>query len=475
MSNDFLDQLVGRVPPQSIQEEEYILGAMMIESEVVDTVFSILKTPEAFYKEAHQKLAEVIYNMREKGIQIDIGTVTKECHKAGVLEEVGGPIYITQLTGPIASAAHVEQYCTYVADAYAKRKLIQLATSASEKAFESGSDPDDILNQIDHGIREIESMQVSDTGVHISVAVTESENLVSEMNSGIHTIIRKSGLSSFDSRFGGFMPGRVVIIAARPSMGKTSLGLSMARNQAEEHPVGIFSLEMSKLELVNNLIAAEGDFNNTVFMKKMEDPTVVAKYNKAKDVISSLPIYIDDTASLNYIELRRKARKMVKELGVKVIYIDYLQLMSGIHKRNYNRENEVGEISRNLKIIAKELNVPIVAMAQLNRSVEQRAGTNRPRLSDLRESGTLEQDADMVIFIYRPEQYDIKYDDEGNSTKGVAYIMVAKNRTGGPCGDVQVSFIDYCTKFVDTENAVYSIDDNERFDINEQFNLDFNE
>lgn len=463
MSKIDVDLLLGKVPPQAVEQEGYVLGVMMMEPEKVDTVFSIIKTPNAFYREAHQKIAQVIWNMRENHIQIDISTVTQECHKAQVLDQVGGPSYITQLTTPIASGAHVEQYCTYVVDSYIKRELIRIAGNTSSHAFDPSKDADDIINDLEINLREVEVYQAGSSGSHISVAVNESEELVREMATGRHTILRQTGLKSFDDRFGGFMPSKFIVIAARPSMGKTSLALSIARNMAAHYPVGIFSLEMAQLELVNSLISAEGMFNNHAFMEKMDQDTTV-KYNQAKEIIGKLPIYIDDNPNLNYIELRRKARMMVKDHGVKVIFVDYIQLMSGVHKKDRNRENEVSEISRNMKIIAKELNISVIGLAQLNRSVEQRAGTNIPRLSDLRESGAIEQDADMVIFIYRAEQYGIDLDEEGMSTKGVAKIIVAKNRTGGPCGSVNAGFIDYCTRFVDSEDAVYSVDQGERLD-----------
>ena len=450
----------GRIPPQAIDLEEAVLGAIMVERDAIIEVLDILK-PESFYKDAHQKIYKTIIKISMAERPIDILTVTEELRKEGELEEVGGPAYVTQLTGRVASAAHLEFHARIVAQKYIQRELIRVSSEIQSKAFDDSIDVDELLDFSEQQLFEIAEGNIKKEMAQINSLIKEAIHQIEEASkredalSGV-----PSGFTKLDRLTSGWQPSDLIIIAARPSMGKTAFALSMARNMAVDHnqPVAVFSLEMASLQLVNRLIVAETLLpSDRIRNGRLERWEWEQLDYKIKSLVEA-PIFIDDTPAISIFELRAKCRRLKNLHDIKVIVIDYLQLMSGPPELKGSREQEVSSISRSLKGIAKELNVPIIALSQLNRSVEMRSGSKRPQLSDLRESGAIEQDADLVLFIHRPEKYGIHQDDDGNSLRGIAEIIVAKHRNGA-IDDISLKFKEEFAKFTDIEEVEPIFDD----------------
>ncbi|MBN2520260.1 MAG: replicative DNA helicase [Bacteroidales bacterium] len=443
----------GKLPPQAIDMEEAVLGAIMLEKESVVSILDILK-PECFYKEAHQKIFSAIVDLSTKLQPIDILTVTEELRKKGELDEIGGPFYITQLTNRVASAANIEFHARIVAQKFIQRELIRVSTEIQNRAFDESIDVDDLLDFSETELFNIAEGNIKRETAKLNVLIkTAIEHIQEAGKREDHLSGIPSGFTKIDRITSGWQKSDLVIIAARPSMGKTAFVLSMARNIAVEHnqPVAIFSLEMSSLQLVNRLIVSETELPSTRIKNgKLEQFEWEQLEYKIKKLVDA-PIYIDDTPAISIFELRAKCRRLKLQHQVELIIVDYLQLMSSSADLRGNREQEVSHISRSLKGIAKELDVPIIALSQLNRSVELRSGSKRPQLSDLRESGAIEQDADMVIFIHRPEKYGFIEDEEGNSLLGLAEIIIAKHRNGA-LGDIKLRFKDELAKFVELED-----------------------
>ncbi|MFC2136563.1 replicative DNA helicase [Bacteroidota bacterium] len=444
---------LGKMPPQALDMEEAVLGAIMLEKDAVISVLDIL-VPDCFYKDAHQKIFRAIIDLSTALQPVDILTVTEELRKRKELEEVGGPFYITQLTNRVASAANIEFHARIVAQKYIQRELIRVASDIQNRAFDETIDVDDLLDYSESELFNIAEGNIKKESAKINVVIKEALHQIEEAGkrddalSGI-----PSGYTKIDRISSGWQKSDLVIIAARPSMGKTAFVLSMARNMAIDHKrsVAIFSLEMSSVQLVNRLLVAESEIpSNKIRNGRLEPYEWEQLEHKIKSLIDA-PIYIDDTPAISIFELRAKCRRLKMQHEVECIIIDYLQLMSGNPDNKGNREQEVSQISRALKGIAKELDVPIIALSQLNRSVEMRSGNKRPQLSDLRESGAIEQDADMVLFIHRPEKYGFIEDEEGQSLLGIAEIIVAKHRNGA-LGDVKLRFRDELAKFQDLED-----------------------
>jgi len=442
----------GKVPPQAIDLEEAVLGAIMLEKNALLSVIDILK-PESFYKDAHQKIYQAILNLSTAEKPIDILTVTEELRANHTLDEVGGPAYISQLTSRIASAAHIEYHARIVAQKYIQRELIRISSEIQKQAFDESIDVSDLLDFSERQLFEIATGNIKKESLPVNVLMKEAIKRIEEASkrednlSGV-----PSGYTKLDRVTSGWQRSDLIIIAARPSMGKTAFVLSMARNMAVEHkqPVAIFSLEMSSIQLVNRLIVSETELpSERIRNGKLSDDEWKQLDTKIRDLIQA-PLYIDDTPAISIFELRAKCRRLVIQHQIKLIVIDYLQLMTAPVDARGSREQEVSMISRSLKALAKELDVPVVALSQLNRSVETRSGNKRPQLSDLRESGAIEQDADIVIFIHRPEKYGLFEDLDGNSTKGIAEIIIAKHRNG-PTADLQLRFRDDLAKFEDLE------------------------
>lgn len=446
-----MGESLGKMPPQAVELEEAVLGALMLEKDAINHVVDILNS-ESFYKESHKEIYKAIVDLFSKQEPIDILTVTDQLRKNATLELAGGSYYITELTSKVSSAAHVEFHSRIITEKAIKRELIRIATDVHREAYEDTTDVFDLLDKTEQSLFNVSEINIkkdyADMKSIMAEAILELEakKLHSDGLTGIPT-----GFTSLDRITSGWQRSDLVIIAARPAMGKTSFVVSAMRNAAVDFkkPVAIFSLEMASIQLVNRLISAEAELDSDKIKKGKLEEYEWEQLNHKTRALSEAPIFIDDTPALSILELRAKARKLVSQHKVELIIIDYLQLMTGdSSKSGGNREQEIASISRSLKNIAKELNVPIIALSQLSRAVEVRGGTKRPQLSDLRESGSIEQDADIVIFLYRPEAYGITQDEEGNNVKGMAEVIIAKHRNGSQ-GTARLRFIGQFTKFVD--------------------------
>jgi len=450
----------GKLPPQAPELEEAVLGAIMIEKDAYSLISEILK-PECFYKVTHQKIFEAIMNLAIHQEPIDMHTVTEQLRKSGTIDDVGGPYYITLLTAKVSSAAHLEYHSRIIVQKFLARELIRISSEIQTKAFDDKSDVDDLMQEAEGMLFEVSQRNLKKDVTQINPVIEEAIHrmqLAAEKQgaSGV-----PSGFHALDKITSGWQRSDLIIIAARPAMGKTAFVLSMAKNMGVDYntPVAIFSLEMSNVQLVNRLIMNVCELEGEKIKNGQLDKQEWNKLDKDIKELIGAPIYIDDTPSLSIFELRSKARRLVKEHKVQCLIIDYLQLMNASGMSFGSREQEVSIISRSLKGLAKELDIPIIALSQLNRGVEGRSGLEgkRPQLSDLRESGAIEQDADMVCFIHRPEYYHLTEDAQGNSLLGIAEIIVAKHRNGAT-GDVQLKFKNVYAKFLNKDD--FDKDDN---------------
>jgi replicative DNA helicase len=425
----------------------------MLEKDAILSVIDILK-PESFYKDVHQKIFKAILDLASRQEPIDLLTVTEALRRNDCLEEVGGPYYITQLTSKIASAAHVEFHARIIAQKFIQRELIRVSSEIQNMAFDDSKDVDELLDFSEGAIFKVAEGSIKKEVQPVNVLIKEAILQIQEAGKREdHLSGVPSGFTKLDRITSGWQKSDLVIIAARPSMGKTALVLSMTRNMAVEHNrgVAIFSLEMSSLQLVNRLICSETELpSDRIRNGRLENYEWEQLERKIKCLVDA-PVYIDDTPAISVYELRAKLRRLTSQHKIDIVIIDYLQLMTCNIDTKGSREQEVSHISRNLKVIAKELNVPILALSQLNRSVEVRSGTKRPQLSDLRESGAIEQDADIVCFIHRPEKYGFLEDEDGNSLRGIAEIIIAKHRNGA-LEDIRLRFKDEFAKFVELED-----------------------
>jgi len=446
----------GRVPPQAVDLEETVLGALMLEQNALTTVIDILKA-DAFYKESHKIIFNAIHRLFAKSQPVDILTVTNELKSTGELELVGGAYFITQLTNRVASSANIEYHARIVTQKYIQRELIRISSEIIKDAFEDTTDVFDLLDKAEKGLFAVSENNFRRKFDSMQSLVTEAiKDIQSARNHEGNLRGIPSGFTDLDRVTAGWQKADLIILAARPGMGKTAFVLSMARNIGVDFniPVAIFSLEMSSVQLVTRLISSETHLSADKLKKgnleNYEWEQLNAKIGKLVDA----PIFIDDTPALSIFELRAKCRRLKAQYDIQIVIIDYIQLMStGEESKNKgNREQEISTISRSLKALSKELNVPIITLSQLNRSVETRAGSKRPILSDLRESGAIEQDADLVCFIYRPEYYKLEQDELGNSTRGLAELIIAKHRNGA-LAEVKLQFIDKFAKFTDYEGG----------------------
>ena len=440
----------GKIQPQAVDLEEAVLGALMIEKDAYSLVCEILR-PESFYEHKHQLIYEAIAELAMNQRPVDILTVKDQLAKQGNLEEVGGPFYITQLSSKVASSAHIEYHARIIAQKYLARELISFSSNIQTKAFDETMDVDDLMQEAEGNLFELSQRNMKKDYTQIDPVIKDAYELLKKAASrtdGLSGL--ESGFSQLDRITSGWQKSDLVIIAARPAMGKTAFVLSMARNIAVDFrkSVALFSLEMSNVQLVNRLISnvceIPGDKIKSGQLAPYEWQQLDYKLN---DLISA-PLYVDDTPSLSVFELRTKARRLVREHKVEVIIIDYLQLMNASGMSFSSRQEEVSTISRSLKGLAKELNIPIIALSQLNRGVENRDGIDgkRPQLSDLRESGAIEQDADIVCFIHRPEYYKIYEDEKGRDLRGLAEFIIAKHRNGAT-GNILLRFTGELAKF----------------------------
>ncbi|MDR2119295.1 MAG: replicative DNA helicase [Tannerella sp.] len=451
---------VGRLQPQARELEEAVLGAIMLEKDAYFVVSEILK-PESFYEKIHELIYQAIVDLAVGQRPIDMLTVVEQLRKNGELETVGGPFYISQLTDKVASTAHLEYHANIIARKFLARELIRYTGTIQGKAFDETVDVEELMQEAEGELFKISQRNIKNEAIQINPIIRQSIDLIQK------AAARKEGLSGLSSGFSaldkitsGWQNSDLIIIAARPAMGKTAFVLSMAKNMAVNHktPVAMFSLEMSNVQLVNRLIVNVTEISATKIKNgQLEQYEWEQLDFKIKDLYDAR-IYVDDTPSLSIFELRTKARRLVREHGVKCIFIDYLQLMNASGMYFGSREQEVSIISRSLKGLAKELNIPIIALSQLNRNIEgrvnqvgQKSEGKRPQLADLRESGAIEQDADMVCFIHRPEYYKILEDEKGNSLIGMAEIIVAKHRNGAT-GEVVLRFKSEYAKFMNLDD-----------------------
>jgi replicative DNA helicase len=449
---DQINAQYGKIPPQAVEVEEAVLGALMLEREAFIGVADVL-IEESFYKEEHRTIFKVIKELSMEDKPVDLLIITQELKNRGLLEQVGGPVYITQLTSKVASAAHLEFHARIIAQKYIQRELIRACSEIQANAYDETKDVDELINQAESAIFKISEGNIKKETQPIKPILKEAVNLIQEASKrddGLSGV--PSGFSGVDRVTSGWQKTDLIIIAARPAMGKTAFILSMTRNMAVQFkvPVAVFSLEMASIQLVNRLIASESELGS----EKIKKGTLIGddwnRLNGAIQVLDEAPIFIDDTPALSIFEFRAKCRRLKMQHDIGMVLVDYLQLMTAGTDTRGSREQEVSMISRSLKAIAKELNVPIIALSQLNRSVESREG-KRPQLSDLRESGAIEQDADMVIFIHRPEYYGLTEDEEGNSLRGIAEIIIAKHRNGA-VEDVKLAFRKELARFSDIEH-----------------------
>ena len=452
-----LDMGLAHMPPQSVETERTVLGALMIDKDAFTVVSEILR-PETFYEPRNQKVFAAIQTLSIKEQPVDLVTVTEQLKRDGILEEVGGQMYIYELTANVASAAHVEFHARILAQKFLARQLIHFASIVETNAFDESNDIELVMQEAEGKLFELSQKNMRQDYTQIDPVVKQAVEIMQRAasNTGGLTGV-PSGFTKLDDMTSGWQKSDLIIIAGRPAMGKTSFALSIAKNVAIDQriPVAFFSLEMNNVQLVNRLISNTCEIEGKKVMNGQLDDADWDRFDRNIRKLEGAPLYVDETPGLSIFELRTKARRLAREKKVELIMIDYLQLMNANGMRFGNRQEEVSTISRSLKQLAKELDIPILALSQLNRSVEQRGdaeGGKRPQLSDLRESGAIEQDADMVLFVHRPEYYHILNDEKGNDLRGMAQIIIAKHRKGA-VGDVLLNFRGEYTRFANPEDT----------------------
>lgn len=451
-----IDPQLGHLQPQAPDVEKLVLGELMIDKDAFSMVSDMLK-PESFYEPRHQKIFTAISNLCLKENPVDIVTVTEQLNKEGTLDEVGGPTYILELSSRVASSAHIVYHANILSQKSLARQLISYAGNIERRAFDATVDVNELMQEAEGLLFELSQKNMKKDYTIINPVVKQAVEilqLASQNTSGMTGV--PSGFTKLDELTSGWQKSDLIIIAGRPAMGKTSFALSIAKNVAVDYniPVAFFSLEMSNVQLVNRLLSNVCQIEG----KKMQNGQLSRdewdRLDKNIQKLYDAPIYLDDTPGMSIFELSTKARRLVRESGIKMIIIDYLQLMNASGSRFGNRQEEVSTISRSLKGLAKDLDIPIIALSQLNRGVDNREGLEgkRPQLSDLRESGAIEQDADMVIFVHRPEYYRIYDDGKGHDLHGKGQIIVAKHRKGG-IDDILLEFRGQYTRFENEEEG----------------------
>ena len=451
---------IGKIPPQATEIEQVVLGAMMLEKEALNDTINII-TKESFYDPRHQFIYGAMHDLFASTKPVDLITVTDRLQKNGELEAAGGVAYIAQLTNRVASSAHIEFHARIIAEKFIKRELIKVSSEIIRDSYDDTFDVFDLLNKAESNLFQIAesnmTKQASSMQNIVGDAIAEIEKARNNPDGISGT---PSGFHDLDKITSGWQKSDMIVIAARPGMGKTALVLSMARNTAVDYKMGVavFSLEMSAVQLVKRLIAGEARIDSEKLRKGNLADHEFQQLHSRITALSAAPIFIDDTPAISIFDFRAKCRRLKAQHDIQLVIIDYLQLMTAKDgKGSGNREQEISNISRSIKEIAKELNIPIIALAQLSRSVEQRGGDKKPILSDLRESGAIEQDADIVSFIYRPDYYGIVKDDDGNSNHGIGEIIIAKHRNG-KTDRVRLRFVPEYARF---ENLTQAYDNND--------------
>ena len=442
--------------PQALEVERAVLGALMNDRDAYAVVCEIL-SPESFYEQRNQLIYSAIRDLSLAEKPVDVLTVTDELERQGCLDKVGGAIYIADLSNKVASSANIEYHARIIAHKFLARQLISFASEIETKAFDGSMDIDDLMQEAEGSLFELSRRNMKKDYTQIDPVISNALEVIQKAaanKDGLTGV--PTGYHKLDNITSGWQASDLVIIAGRPAMGKTSFALSMAKNIAADYkvPMAFFSLEMSNVQLVNRLISNCCEIQGSKILNGQLKPDEWERLDKRLNNLIGSPLYVDDTPGLSVFELRTKARRLVRDHGVKIIMIDYLQLMNANGMRFSSRQEEVSTISRSLKQIAKELDIPILALSQLNRGVESREGLEgkRPQLSDLRESGAIEQDADMVLFVHRPEYYHIYQDDNGRDLHGMAQIIIAKHRKGAT-GDVLLNFRGEFTRFENPEDT----------------------
>jgi replicative DNA helicase len=458
-SLDLGNMVFGKVPPQARELEEAVLGAIMLEKSAFDTVIEILK-PDCFYSDTNQRIFRAMTSLAQKTLPIDLLTVVEELKTKEELDLVGGPYYVSKLTNAVVSSANIEAHSRIILQKFIQRELIRISGEIIGDAYEDSTDVFDLLDDAESKLFEITNNHLRKNFDDINTVLVKTIQRIEDMRNRDEDITGvTSGFPSLDRLTYGWQSTDLIVLAARPSVGKTAFALNLARSAAldpvKATPVAFFSLEMSASQLVQRILSAESEiWLEKISRGKLEEHEMKQLYKRGIERLSNAPIFIDDTAALNIFELRAKCRRLKNKHNVGLIIIDYLQLMSGAgDNRNGNREQEISRISRDLKGLAKELQVPIIALSQLSREVEKRKeGAKIPQLSDLRESGAIEQDADMVMFLYRPEYYDITANEMGESNKGETYVKIAKHRNGS-LDTIKLKALLHIQKFVEDESG----------------------
>ncbi len=463
-SIDLGTMVYGKVPPQAKDLEEAVLGAIMLEKNAFDAVIEILK-PECFYVDAHQRIFNAMQSLANKSQPIDILTVAEELRSREELEMVGGPYYVTKLTNAVVSSANIDAHARIILQKFIQRELIRISGEIIGDAYEDSTDVFDLLDDAENKLFQITNNHLRKDYNSIDTVLVNTIKRIEDLRQRNEDVTGvPSGFTGLDRVTYGWQNTDLIILAARPAVGKTAFALNLARNAAmhptKATPVALFSLEMSAGQLVQRILSAESEiWLEKIARGKMEEHEMKQLYARGIQRLSQAPLFIDDTPALNIFELRAKCRRLKNQHKIGMIIIDYLQLMSGTGDgRSTNREQEISNISRNLKGLAKELNVPIIALSQLSRAVEQRGakeGSRVPQLSDLRESGAIEQDADMVMFLYRPEYYDLTQSAEGENIKGLTEVKIAKHRNGS-LETVKLKALLHIQKFTNWDEDPYS-------------------
>ena len=447
---------LNKLPPQALELEEAVLGALMLENCIAD-ILPILKV-ESFYKDANSRIYGAIVSLFNQSNPIDTITVMQELRKSGELDVIGGVYYLSTLTNKVASSSNTEYHARIVQQKYMQREVIRISSLAISNAYNDSCDVSELLESTSKEIYTISSTNIKTdlecTSKLVSQAIEEIEKSgqnkdnISGLASGIH---------SLDKLTGGWQKSELVIVAARPAMGKTAFVLSIAANSAFSYDkkVAIFSLEMSKMQLMKRLISSETEINSQLLKSGKLDDEQWTILSERVERLYKNNLFIDDTPGISVLELKAKARRFKERHGCDLIVVDYLQLMVGEKGSKGNREQEISYISRSLKGLSKDLDIPVIALSQLSRAVESRGGDKRPQLSDLRESGAIEQDADMVIFLHRPEYYGITEDANGQSTLGFAEAIIAKNRNGAT-DSANMKYISPITKFTNWDSVGFN-------------------
>lgn len=449
---DLTNLVYGKIPPQAPEMEEAVLGAIMLEKDKLAEVLEIIQSPDCFYVDANQKIYAGIRRLFDKGMPVDLLTVTDEMRKSNELEIVGGAYYLTSLTMKVVSSAHVEAHARIIMEKFIQRELIRISGEVIGSAYEDSTDVFDLLDKAESNLYEITDKHLRKNFKSLKEVLVRTVNEIEEAKNKKDDITGvPSSFVPLDKLTSGWQKTDLIILAARPAVGKTAFCLNLAMNAAmnaqKPFPVAFFSLEMGAGQLVKRMLSAVTEVSMEAITKGRMQEHEWVQMTQRMNKLAGAPIFLDDQAALNIFELRAKARRLKQKHDIQLIIIDYLQLMQA-SVNGGNREQEVSKISRDLKALAKELEIPIIALSQLSRGVESRKESKVPQLSDLRESGAIEQDADMVMFLYRPEYYGINNDEMGQTIEGETHIHIAKHRNGST-DTVKVRFIKEYQKFVD--------------------------